>query len=356
MGFYLRKGINFGPLRLNLSRSGLGASFGVKGARIGIGPRGSYIHMGRGGLYYRQTLASPHAALTPAQPASEQPKPTALDNQQEIKSSPATTLTDSSATELLKELNRVKKRTDRFPVVIILGGIAVIWMFSVGAAWWASLLMILAMGVLAAYARNSDVLNGTAILNYSLGPDAENKYSKLQAPFRQLAQCEKVWHIDATGHNADIKRHAGAGVSMERKETRPKFSKPSKVQCNIDVPVLQTKDLTLYFFPDRLLVYDSAGVGSVAYGDLEVEGGENRFVENESVPRDSRQLDKTWRYVNKKGGPDRRFANNREFPIMQYGLIGFSSSQGLKAIFMCSRGEIASKFVPAFSDAKTPVG
>jgi hypothetical protein len=34
MGFYLRKGFNFGPLRLNLSRSGLGTSFGVTGGRI----------------------------------------------------------------------------------------------------------------------------------------------------------------------------------------------------------------------------------------------------------------------------------------------------------------------------------
>src|SRR6266849_4502258 len=42
MGFYLRKAFGFGPFRLNLSRSGLGVSFGVKGARIGVGPRGSY--------------------------------------------------------------------------------------------------------------------------------------------------------------------------------------------------------------------------------------------------------------------------------------------------------------------------
>ncbi len=54
MGWYLRKSFSFGPLRLNLSKSGLGYSFGVKGARIGTGPRGDYIHMGRYGLYYRQ--------------------------------------------------------------------------------------------------------------------------------------------------------------------------------------------------------------------------------------------------------------------------------------------------------------
>lgn len=354
MGFYLRKGFNFGPLRLNLSRSGLGASFGVKGARIGIGPKGSYIHMGRGGLYYRQTLTPGRSHYVPStpipQPAPLQPSPPS--NAQEIKSSPAAALTDSSATELLKELNRVKKRTDRLPMVIIPGGAAIIVLLSLQSATWMVALTAVAIAALALYARHTDVLNGTAILNYSLEPDAANEYSKLQAPFRQLAECERVWHIDATAHNADTKYHAGASVRMDRKETEPKFTKPPKVQCNIDVPVLQTNDVTLYFFPDRLLVYDSAGVGSVTYASLEVEGGENRFVESESVPRDSRQVDRTWRYVNKKGGPDRRFANNRELPVMQYGLLGFSNPQGLKAVFMCSRGNVPSQFVSAFSDAR----
>jgi hypothetical protein len=58
MGFYIRKAFKAGPFRLNLSKSGLGVSFGVKGARIGSGPRGSYVHAGRYGLYYRQQLSS----------------------------------------------------------------------------------------------------------------------------------------------------------------------------------------------------------------------------------------------------------------------------------------------------------
>ncbi len=57
MGLYLRKSFRMGPLRLNVSRSGLGASFGVKGARIGMDARGrAYVHAGRGGLYYREYL------------------------------------------------------------------------------------------------------------------------------------------------------------------------------------------------------------------------------------------------------------------------------------------------------------
>lgn len=57
MGFYLRKGFNFGPLRVNLSKSGLGLSAGVTGARIGINSQGrAYVHGGRHGMYYRKNL------------------------------------------------------------------------------------------------------------------------------------------------------------------------------------------------------------------------------------------------------------------------------------------------------------
>jgi hypothetical protein len=56
-GFYLRRALSVGPLRLNLSTSGLGGSVGVKGARIGRRPDGTtYVHAGRGGVYYRKEL------------------------------------------------------------------------------------------------------------------------------------------------------------------------------------------------------------------------------------------------------------------------------------------------------------
>jgi len=56
MGWYLKKSFGFGPLRLNLSKSGLGASLGVKGLRVSTGPKGAQLHAGREGLYYRKSL------------------------------------------------------------------------------------------------------------------------------------------------------------------------------------------------------------------------------------------------------------------------------------------------------------
>jgi len=56
MSFYIRKAFKTGPVRLNLSRGGLGLSAGITGARVGINRRGTYVHGGRHGLYYRKYL------------------------------------------------------------------------------------------------------------------------------------------------------------------------------------------------------------------------------------------------------------------------------------------------------------
>jgi hypothetical protein len=59
MGWYLKKSFGFGPLRLNLSRSGIGATVGAKGLRVSTGPRGRQLNAGREGLYYRTSLSAP---------------------------------------------------------------------------------------------------------------------------------------------------------------------------------------------------------------------------------------------------------------------------------------------------------
>ncbi len=113
MGFYLRKALSVGPFRLNLSRSGLGASFGVKGARIGLGRRGSYIHVGRGGLYYRQSLGGGRPHHSPSQ---------SLETEllTEVESGDVSQMVDGTSSDLLAELNRIHKRHSVFPITFIL--------------------------------------------------------------------------------------------------------------------------------------------------------------------------------------------------------------------------------------------
>ena len=84
MGIFFRKSISLGPLRFNLSGSGIGVSTGIKGLRVGVSGKGkAYVAGGRGGLYFRQYASgsrssrrsapvevSPAPVATPAKPAN----------------------------------------------------------------------------------------------------------------------------------------------------------------------------------------------------------------------------------------------------------------------------------------------
>lgn len=66
MAWFLRKSIRLGPLRLNLSKRGLGASVGVKGLRAGVDASGKpYVAGGRGGIYFRKRIPTGNTAPVP---------------------------------------------------------------------------------------------------------------------------------------------------------------------------------------------------------------------------------------------------------------------------------------------------
>ena len=58
MGFYFRKSIKIGPVRINFSKSGISVSFGFKGASINIGPKNTSVNVGRKGLYYKKSMSN----------------------------------------------------------------------------------------------------------------------------------------------------------------------------------------------------------------------------------------------------------------------------------------------------------
>ncbi len=353
MGFYLRNSISVGPLRFNLSKSGLGVSAGVTGLRFGAGPRGNYVYMGRGGLYYRATLppfSSPRQSPPePHPPSAPKISPGTHAPLEEIESADVSQIVDSSSQELLDELNRKRAKTRLWPFVavasvVVLGlGISSGW-----PAWLAGILVIAAAaGTYAAHTR--DALQKTVVLFYDFDSDMEAAYAKLHAATSQLASCAAAWHIEASGKVYDRKYHAGASDLVRRKSTSIRKEEPPNVKTSIETVAVGVGRQTLHFLPDRVLVYDQNGVGAVGYQALRVEVGATRFIESESVPRDAEVVDRTWKYVNKAGGPDKRFKDNKELPICRYEEVTLSSQSGLNEVLQLSRCGAGGGFAEAIS-------
>lgn len=337
MGFYIRKAISVGPLRFNLSKSGVGVSAGIKGLRIGSGPRGNYVHMGRGGLYYRKTLSSqPREQPSPAMPES----PVFQANMERIESSSVSQMTDSSAAELLEELNSKHKKWNLWYIAAAGGAILA---FMTDFNDWAIVASVAVIALTYWYDR----LRKTTVLLYDFEPEAEARYQALHDGFEKLKSCNRAWHISAKGDVIDPKYHGGAGTLVDRKPVTFSKGLPPNVRTNIEVPIMPAGKQVLYFFPERVLVYDSDKVGAVSYADLELEIAPTRFIESETLPRDAKVVDRTWRYTNKNGGPDRRFKDNREIPIVLYERLMFTSSTGLREYFDASALDMSADFATA---------
>lgn len=351
MGFYLRKSVRVGPIRFNLSKSGIGMSAGMKGLRLGTGPRGNYVHMGRGGLYYRATLpsgqgASRHTSAFPTRPA---PLPDASESPlTPIGTADVTQMLDASAAELLAELNAKQQRWALAPFVFL--AFLVLWSSAAGLGLRDGLESLLLSGLLLVWAigtwmaHRHDVLARTTVLMYHLEDGASQHFQELHDAFAQLNQCEGRWRIDARAGTGDWKHRAGANALVRRTPISFGAEPPRLVKTNIAVPSIPLQEQTLCFFPDHILVFSKRGVGAIAYSDIHVDIVEQRFVESERVPKDARVVGQTWRYPNKKGGPDKRFKNNRQIPVVLYEEILLSSSSGLNALLQVSRIGVGDSF------------
>ncbi len=354
MSFYLRKAIRVGPLRFNLSKSGVGVSGGIKGFRLGAGPRGNYVHMGRGGIYYRKTLPVTRQSSQPAPRQFQQntgdpygqldAPPLPQVNMVEIESGDVAGMAHSSSSELLQEIQDKGKAIRFTPLA---------WAVSVGVMAWAALqgvtgfpLMLLGAlligGIL--YCSRWDALRKTVVLFYEFDDALEKASERLHLSAHELATCRGKWHISAQGHVSDTKYTGGASTVVNRKPTSIRIDSPPFLKSNIKTVAFDAGRQTLYFFPDRILVFDSGNVGAVGYSELKLHIASGRFIESESVPADAQIVDYTWQYVNKKGGPDKRFANNRQIPICMYDEIHLWSRSGLNELIQVSRCGIAHEF------------
>lgn len=356
MGFYLRKSVSVGPFRVNFSSSGVGVSAGIKGLRVGTGPRGNYISVGTGALRYRATLPSSQSpgrlSSSTHHPSdvSEDPRflSNDIDGMTRIESGPVVAMQDNSSSELLKELRGKAQRPSYWKFSAVATMIAM-WFGSQSAMLFLVWIIGVAGVALTIYISVRDTVAKTAVLCYQLEEPNEKAFDSLHNAFAGFSGCSKAWRIDAKGAVKDSKYHAGASALVTRKGASFGRGLPPKMKCNIEVPFVKGTGIALYFMPDRVLVYSAADVGAVSYKELMFDGRVQRFIEDGSVPHDAEVVDKTWKYVNKKGGPDKRFKDNRQLPVVLYEELRFGSASGLNEVFQVSKHSTSAAVRSAFS-------
>jgi Protein of unknown function (DUF4236) len=349
MPFYLRKSVSAGPFRFNFSKGGIGVSVGVKGFRLGTGPRGHYVHAGRGGVYYRGSIgrAGRRRAQfenTPSMP----PNGLVLDAEVEmveVESGDVQAMLDEEFSDVLDEINR---KGQQIRMASLLGWgfglVGLLALISAGPAGaWLTLLVLPGLAI----GRWLDSYRRSTVIFYDLEPEVEQSYRSLVDSFDHLSGCAGKWHIEAGGAVQDLnvwKRHAGATHLIQRKPTTLTYRIPDLIKSNVTPPALHVGKQIIYFLPDVVLVEGKKLFGAVGCPDLQIRWQESNFIEDGSVPSDAKVIGYTWKYPNKSGGPDRRFNNNYQIPLCRYEVIHLTSKTGLNELVELSKTGVAPTF------------
>jgi hypothetical protein len=353
VSFYVRTSLRAGPFRFNLSKSGLGVSAGVPGFRVGTGPRGNYVHVGRGGVRYSATFGTgtrrvdpsptPQAWIPPTQPELVL---------EDTTGATATELLPTNADDFVSQLNQASRRLPLWPFALAGLLLAVgILPPSLGAI----ALVAGLVGVVWLYLRDRG--RRSVVVFYEVQDEHATWFTQLVESFGQLSQAAGLWRINASGRvetTWQYKTNSGASAIVSRQSATAAAAPPKALVTNIAVPSITAGRHSLHFLPDRLLIRDGKRFAQVLYSELRVKAAPQRFIEDGRVPRDGQQVDTTWQYVNVKGGPDRRFKNNRQFPVMLYGRMELSTESGLQWILDCSRAPTAERVEHAVRAIRAP--
>jgi hypothetical protein len=340
MGFFFRKSIGFGPFRLNLSKSGLGVSTGIKGARVWTGPRGTYVQVGREGFYYRQKLGD-LGKTSGTSTSSAQPSPSDWHGNsvelphgrviEAIKPQP-----ESSAILLIH-------------IVYLLSVIACItWIIldlindphqsaeSINRSSWLLFTVppvVWGLGASIHYLVKHKLGQPLPYpLYYRLDDQRSSRFSAITKALEALKKSQQIWSVNQGQTPAQV------GIQA-----------PPLIVTNVEAWAVSILSWKMFFMPDSIYIFRDGAYSTVPYEDLRMTYGERRVYAANGHPSDATVVERTWLHTRKDGYADLRYKYNPSIPIVLYGLITIEVKAGWSVILQTSNRDSARQCVSLFA-------
>ena len=323
MGFRYRKSIRLGGgFRVNLSTKGIGYSWGVKGYRVtktADGRTRQTVSVPGTGISYvdehgpRRGSSGTAAQVEPVDPYA------GYTDVEQVKSADINTLSSDAYAELIKQVTKIKTVQGFAIILTLLSAVVAQWFFYLCVAACIALFVIYRCDV-----------------EYEFDDTEQAKWDKLSAAWRAVASSQSLQEITTYANAKNAKTNAGIKRSIETTKMSAGGKLPWYLRTNIKPVIFSFRECRLAIMPDRILIIGKKKLGALDYSDVKIEISAIGFLEQGPAPKDSEFVQYVWGYANKDGSPDKRYANNKQFPIYKYGRIEITSPDGLNIKFMCS--------------------
>jgi hypothetical protein len=169
--------------------------------------------------------------------------------------------------------------------------------------------------------------------------------------FSALCECQKICDtLDRRVVNRAVERST-AHEAINREMVQFSLDSCDLIEWEQKVPHLPNRNFgDLYIYPGFVLYRASRqAFALIDFREISLTLRTVRFIEEEPIPSDSQVVGQAWAKSNKDGSPDRRFKNNYQIPIAQYGVLIFSSRAGLQEEYQFSNSALAERFTGSWN-------
>jgi hypothetical protein len=381
MSWRFRKTFKILPgVRLNVSKSGISTSIGAAPFTVNFGPRGvtSTASLPGTGVSFRRQVGAQAASAGASVPSTPEPNllpavapspvAAAVDLGQEIRSAGTDVLTSAGLADfrnlLLKAGEECVELTteiaDAQPKATAARLLQLRWergfLFRrIRKARFAEI----CEDADTAEARLNELqeqLNLARLATeITVEADIAKSYSQLCDSFAAMTQAKCIWDTLTRQATNRLMERTAASESITRERVAFKRGQSDILNCEWQVPVLENKSGGDMFLYPAFVLYrvtkDSFAVIDVQ--DVGIDYSASRFIERETIPADSPTIGHTWLKVNKDGSRDKRFRDNVQIPIVQYGTLKLKSATGLNEEYMVSSPSLAQRFARDWASFKS---
>lgn len=370
MAWTFRKRIKIIPgVHLNLSKSGISTSIGVKGANISFGKSGTCLNTSIPllGVYQRQKLSNPSSNQSFNPQVYDQPLPNIFSDNifsadvHEITSQDmqgvkeAIILAHQQRGELKNDLLKIQTALGTSKLKLTLSYVLLYGL--INKAIPERLKTDIETQKKAIEQAIDQIENCYVKLDIDFDPDIRRKYDRLLESFKYLISSHKIWDVTSAHFQDRVAARSSASTVVSKREV--KFELRSLPDIKSDIKALYFKNANgadFYFYPSFIVMYvDKTNFAIIGLHEIELQQSYVRFTETGSVPRDSKTIDWTWAKVNKNGTPDKRFNNNYRIPVVRYGLINLRTRTGVNEEYEFSNYEFTEEFGRIFKDYQAAI-
>jgi hypothetical protein len=191
----------------------------------------------------------------------------------------------------------------------------------------------------------------TIATEITVDPEQAASYYRMRDEFAALSGCQKVWNVLTEKTIDRIAQRSTAHTAVTRNPVSFLLDSCDLIQWEQKVPHLQNHTGgDMYVYPGFILYRPSRqAFALITFHNVSLKFVSTQFTEADTVPSDTHVIGQTWAKSNKDGSRDRRFQGNYQIPVVHYGSLLFTSSDGLDVRYLCSNAALAERFAKAWT-------